>query len=141
VSRRPKRSWSDRAELVRDVALLARIEWGLRRSTLPKLVGRLGIGWGGAPKAIDPEVDALPSWAGRRFRIALAVCKRWPFGDTCLRRSLLIGNRLSSLEPVLRIGVDRPAEGLLAHAWLEIDGRSLDPESKNFATMQFVSEA
>lgn len=137
----PKRSWSDRTELVRDVALLARIEWGLRRTTLPKLTTSLGIGFEGAPAAIDPELEALPGWASRRFRIALAVCKRWPFGDTCLRRSLLIGTRIKELEPVLRIGVDRPADGFLAHAWLELGGRSLDPESKNFAAMRFVGEA
>ena len=36
---------------------------------------------------------------------------------------------------VLRIGVRRDESGFTAHSWLEIDGRTLDPESARYATL------
>jgi transglutaminase superfamily protein len=112
----------------------ARVEWGLRRHSLPATAGALGVGLfaGGAPSdgaPSSPDRLELPAWAWRRTRIALVIMRRWPFGDTCLRRALVIGNRLAPLAPELVIGV-RPAaapRGIQAHAWLRIDGVDLDP--------------
>jgi hypothetical protein len=59
---------------------------------------------------------------------------RWPFGDTCLRRCLVLGQRLRHLDPVLRIGVAVGGDGSWsAHSWLEIGGRSLDVEAEKYA--------
>jgi hypothetical protein len=65
----------------------------------------------------------------------------WPFGDTCLRRALVLGHHLRDQSPVLRIGVtaDR-SEDVAAHAWVETtdvtllalpgyDTLSIDPRS------------
>lgn len=78
----------------------------------------------------------LPRWTRPRVQAALLVAERWPAGDTCLRRCLLVGHRLRRLDPVLRIGVRRDETGVFqAHSWLEIAGRSLDAGSDGFATL------
>jgi hypothetical protein len=44
----------------------------------------------------------------------------WPFGDTCLRRALVLGHHLRDQSPVLRIGVTaEKCEPVAAHAWVE----------------------
>lgn len=122
-------------ELVRAVWWLARIELGLRRNTLPVMCRKLGIECdlrSAAPPATDPVI--LP----RRTRTAVLACAyavaRWPFGNTCLRRCLVLGRRLRTLDPVLRIGVRRDGE-LSVHSWLEIGGRTLDETSAQYATL------
>jgi hypothetical protein len=59
----------------------------------------------------------------------------WPFGGTCLRRSLLVGNRLRSLGPTIRIGVGPSGAPMAAHAWVEIDGGYFDPEAARFSAL------
>ena len=67
---------------------------------------------------------------------ALLATSRWRAGDTCLRRCLLLGQRLRRLDPVLRIGVRRDEPGAFqAHSWLKISGRSLDIGSADFETL------
>lgn len=117
----------------------SRVEWGLRRRTLPATAGALGVALfaGGLPSdrtPAPPERLALPPWAWRRARIAFIIMRRWPFGDTCLRRALVMGNRLARLAPELVIGV-RPAattRGVDAHAWLRIGGVDLDPLASEY---------
>lgn len=109
------------------IAVAAYVEMRLRRGTLPALTDRLGIrldlhsGEVGQPGAV------MPRWCGRRITTTYRVLRYWPFGNTCLRRCLVMGQRLHALDPVLRIGV-RTAEagGVEAHSWLEIDGKVLD---------------
>ena len=123
-------------EVARAFVGLARIELLLRRRDLPTVCRRLGIAWdleSAAPPATEPAV--LPGRARTALRACSAATKRWPAGDTCLRRCLVVGHRLRALSPVLRIGVRRDADGFLAHSWLEIDGRTLDPTSADFATL------
>jgi hypothetical protein len=126
------------AELANAVFWLAVVEVALRRRDLPATCRRLGIVWdldSAAPAATVRAV--LP----RRVRPAVLACclaaTRWPAGDTCLRRCLLIGHRLRGLDPVLRIGVRRDATGdFAAHSWLEIGGRTLDPTSADYAPLR-----
>lgn len=122
-------------ELVRAVWWLTRIELALRRHTLPEVCRTLGIECdlrSAEPPATDHVV--LP----RRTRTAVLACSyavaRWPRGGTCLRRCLVLGRRLRTLEPVLRIGVRREGE-LVVHSWLEIGDRTLDATSAQYATL------
>jgi hypothetical protein len=54
--------------------------------------------------------------------------RHWPFDATCLRRSLVAGQRLRKLHPELNIGVALSAGDVIAHAWLTIGATSLDPK-------------
>lgn len=116
---------------------MAAVEVLLRTSDLPTTCRRLGVGCdlgSAAPPAVEPAV--LPRRTRRTILACGLVVSRWPAGDTCLRRCLLVGHRLSRLHPVLRIGVRRDADGRFsAHSWLEIDGRTLDPAAAAFATL------
>lgn len=122
-------------EFARAMYWLARIELGLRRHPLPKVCKKLGIECdlrSSTPPATTPVV--LP----RRTRTAVLACAyavaRWPMGNTCLRRCLVMGRRLKCLDPVLRIGVRRDGD-LVVHSWLEIGGRTLDATSGQYATL------
>lgn len=121
---------------------LTLIEAMLRRSTLPATCTRLGLRLdlrSASVPASEPVV--LPRWAMVPVRACVGVATRWPAGDTCLRRCLLIGHRLSRLDPVLRIGVRRDETGtFVAHSWLEFDGRTLDPGISGFATLGCIVE-
>jgi hypothetical protein len=107
----------------------ALIELGLRVTTLPRLASWLGVpldtGRRGVPT--PPEVTAARLTPSQQARVAAigAVYRRWPFGDTCLRRALADGHTLRSRSPVLRVGVTRRDGAVLAHAWIEFDGMSL----------------
>jgi hypothetical protein len=122
-------------ELVSALWWLTRIELGLRRGDLPTLCRALGIECdlrSATPPATVPVV--LP----RRTRTAVLACAYavalWPAGDTCLRRCLVLGRRLRTLDPVLRIGVRRDPD-LVVHSWLEIGGRTLDTTAAQYSTL------
>ncbi len=124
----------DAVELLAICAATLRVEWCLRRQTLPVTARSLGMALfaDGAPVDTEPTLPApfaLPAWAWRRARIVDVVMRRWPFGDTCLRRTLVTGNRLARLDPELVIGVRvaTTRRAIDAHAWLRIDGVDLDP--------------
>ncbi|SFA98174.1 Transglutaminase-like superfamily protein [Amycolatopsis marina] len=124
-------------ELLLAVSAMMLIEISLRTSDLPTTCRRLGVGWdltSAAPAAARHAV--LPRRTRPTVGVACFVVSRWPAGDTCLRRCLLIGYRLRNLGPVLRIGVRRDANGeFSAHSWLEIDGASLDPAASAYAAL------
>lgn len=124
-------------EVVRSLATLLRVEAGLRGGDLRTTCRRLGVRYdleSAVPAATEPAV--LPRRLRPAVRVALALAARWPAGDTCLRRCLLLGHRLRALEPVLRIGVRRSRSGeFSAHSWLEFDGRTLDPTAALFAPL------
>jgi Transglutaminase-like superfamily len=118
------------------------VELGLRTLSLPRLVRWLGIGLDLTSGAVGDSVPAvLPGSMRRHLDAVEVVMRRWPFGDTCLRRCLVLGHRLRGLQPVLRIGVRRGPDGRLgAHAWLEIGGRTLDPGSVDFGVLAAMGE-
>ena len=108
----------------------ARVEMLMRRHDLPDVCRQLGL-------TLDLEdvtqpggtMPMLPAWTRSPVRWTDRIIGRWPFGDTCLRRCLVLGHRLSGLGPVLRMGTRRGTTApVLAHAWLEVDGRPLDAD-------------
>lgn len=126
---------------VRDVVAVALtaalVEVGLRAITLPTLAR-----WSGTPLLLDdaPSTPAepvhLPPEAVASVRTVRAVMSRWPYGDTCLRVALVAGNRLRRWHPRLALGVQRVDAAIVAHAWLEIGGQTLDPSSASFAPLR-----
>ena len=134
-----KMTWAERRELLIVIATALRCEVVIRRWSLPRLSQSFGIALEhpGA-EAIQRTAVALPQWATMRLRIVRRVMRHWPVDGVCLRHTLVAGQRISSLEPVLRIGVAATDPGLVsAHAWLEIDGHSLDVESGDYLPLAF----
>lgn len=127
---------------LRVLALAGLVEVGLRTMQLPRLAGLLGVSLAGETNPGGGHDRAMSG--GRQCAVALhsvdRVFRRWPFGDTCLRRALVLGAMLRRRRPVLVIGVKRDETGAtLAHAWLEIDGLSLDPSSVGYGAFQWVA--
>jgi len=116
--------------------LFVRVELGLRLGSLQRLCRALGI-------ATTPPTG--PAAGAAEFprdlaRAAIAGVDRvgrwWPWGDTCLRRCLVLGRLLAAAEPVLVIGVARSADGTFgAHSWLEFGGETFDPRARDFARL------
>lgn len=136
----PLRDWP---AICAAVAVAVIVEIGLRTTTLPRLAARLGIHLvpehedAPMPSMTQAEPDLTPR-ARRQFRSSLRVIRHWPFGDTCLRRTLVSGQRLRRYEPALQIGVARIDGSLRIHAWLEIQGKSLDPGSDMYGQFTTV---
>lgn len=120
--------------------LAAVVEIGLRTLRLPRMSRILGIPLGIDPPSRRPDAIpvTIPGWARRRLAAARRALRHWPFGDTCLRKALVGGAMIRSLDPVLRIGVARHEGALKAHAWIELEGLSLDPGSRDFAIVEGV---
>lgn len=135
----PVSEWPDLAA-VTVVALL--VEVGLRTLPLPRLARLVG-----APLDVTPRGPAggrpdLDGRALRRERSAVRVMRHWPWGDTCLRRALVVGQRLQWLRPVLRVGVAKLDGEVSAHAWLEVGGAALDPSgAASFVPLQWSGTA
>ena len=122
----------------RALLLFVRVETGLRRLSLPVLTERLGLQMSD-PRPTDGQVEVssgLTSWdIARTLRRVGRVSRFWPFGDTCLRRSLVAGAMLRRAHPVLVIGVRKSDGQVLAHSWLRIDGLAYDPLSESYTTL------
>lgn len=107
------------------------VEIGLGTMGLPRLAALVGapIAWedqNSQADAAPPRRVALSEGSKLRVRAARRVLRRWPFGDTCLRQALVIGQRLHKLHPQLHVGVAKLDDEVRAHAWLVIDGNILD---------------
>jgi Transglutaminase-like superfamily len=74
-----------------------------------------------------PALDASALSARERELLGAlgSVQRRWLFDATCLRRALASGWILRRHRPRLCLGLARSEEAL-AHAWLIVDGHSLD---------------
>lgn len=130
------------AMLVRALVSFARVEWGLRRGTLPQLCDRLGVRLESGPTGSVPVQPAWPATVPRWQVVQVVtlvgrLTRRWPFGDTCLRRCLVTGHLLARIgTPVtVVIGVRRVDGVVQAHSWLEIGGMSLDASSAEWERM------
>lgn len=112
------------------------VEICVRRMTLARLTRWLGVRLAdGRAPTVSTESRYPRGVATRKLAAVDRVMKRWPFGDTCLRRCLVGGQRLRKLRPVLHIGVRSTDQGVTAHSWLEVAGQSLDPSSGQFLTL------
>jgi hypothetical protein len=126
------------------LAVAVIVEAGLPISTLPRLTKLFGIRLAGEgdyePTGQAPAVS--PEWFRRRSAAVHRVLRHWPFGDTCLRRSLILGQRIRRLDPVLVIGVRHDEHGkLAAHAWLTVGGVALDTLAEQYAPLRGLNEA
>ncbi len=131
-------SWSERRELVVVSALAVYCEALIRWIPLRRLARSFGVALSsGSEATMSQPVGSLPGWATDRLRITNVVMRNWPVSGVCLRHSLVAGQRVRRLHPVLRIGVADPtSSGFDAHAWLEIGGRSLDVESDRYLVFE-----
>ncbi|MCA5892871.1 lasso peptide biosynthesis B2 protein [Isoptericola sp. NEAU-Y5] len=125
-------------ELLRSTFVAARMELWLRRAPLDAVAGRMGarLCLRAAP---ETGTAALALTAAERARLGTArrVTRHWPFGDTCLRRSLMTAYHLRDREPELYVGVAKKDGEVTAHAWLVVDGVNLDPTgSAQFQTLE-----
>lgn len=120
----------------RALATLAVAEVLLRVTDLPTTCRalRIALDVSSAAPARTATV-VLPAGSRRAIRVAGAVVARWPFGDTCLRRCLLLGHLLRRMRPVLRIGVQRSEGTFAAHAWLEVGGSAFDVSAVEYAAL------
>jgi Transglutaminase-like superfamily len=122
----PLRDWPD---VLTTLATAVVIEVGLRSMRLPALARLVHVPLGEEPPAASRTADALqlPPDAVRRLRTSAAIMRHWPFDEKCLRRSLVCGRAIRKLHPRLILGVVVVDNEVKAHAWLSIDGVSLDP--------------
>jgi hypothetical protein len=121
------------------------VEVGLRISTVPRLARLLGVrlerdGQSGQQLPAGSTNDPPVLWIREQYTTVARVMPHWPFGNTCLRRALVLGHRLRRLEPALVIGVRHDEAGqLAAHAWLVVAGVVLDPLAEQYAPLRDLS--
>lgn len=118
---------------------LAVVEVGLRVVSLPSLARRLGVRLSLAETDTPHVHDScvLSPTETKRLRVLWRLTRRWPFGQgPCLRQAMVEGRIVRRMKPVLRIGVENSSrtarESLLAHAWIELAGKPLWPQSDQF---------
>lgn len=128
-----------KAEFVVVVVLAAVSEAALRVLTLPQAGRVFGVRFeDGTDVPLPPEYSTpttLPPWAVQRLAVVRAVMRHWPVDGVCLRESLVAGQRLRRLDPVLKVGVKRTPDGVTAHAWLQVGGVDLDPSAVEFGEL------
>ncbi len=130
--------------LVRVVATATVFEALIRTRPLPVAARAAGVSLTfGASGPTRPEDgwQLLTARERERCELALRVIAHRPFDRTCLRRSLLLGNLLRRRDPVLRIGVAKADGAVAAHAWIEIEGASLDRGHSDFQVLDDVVDA
>lgn len=128
------------------IAMAVMVETGLRTMTLPRLTTllRVRLSTDQEPPSNDGPVDpkTFPRVRSSRYGRAIdRVLRRWPFGDTCLRRALLLGFFLRRHDPSLVIGVRRDDAGrIAAHAWVVVAGVTLDPSAAQYQSFGDAAE-
>jgi hypothetical protein len=138
-SRRACRLIDPQVAIIIIVAVI--VEVGLRYSTLPRLTWLLGVRLAQNPETQEepdpaPPPDLPVSWIHRRAVAVNRVFRHWPFDNTCLRRALVLGQRIRRLDPALVIGVRLDDTGTLAaHAWIAVAGVALDSLATQYAPL------
>lgn len=116
--------------VVRALYVIILVELSIRWVRLQRLGRWLGVRVDLHPTTTSGELlplEELPPTAQRQLRCTWKVADAWPFGQgPCLRRALVGGHLVRRLDPAVRLGVIGGGDTLLAHAWLEIDGRPLE---------------
>jgi hypothetical protein len=85
----------------------------------------------GLAAALQPDSHVGVSVAPERIHeLTRAVAGRLPWTSSCLTRSLAAARLIASTggQSDVVIGVAEPGTHLRAHAWLEVCGRSMEPE-------------
>ena len=131
--------WRRKVEFVVVVILAAASELAVRMLTLPRAARLFAVRLHpGGEVQMAPErssTTTLPPWAVRRLSVVQAVMRHWPIDGVCLRETLVAGQRLRRLEPVMKVGVKREGGSVTAHAWLQIGGVDLDPAAIEFGEL------
>ncbi len=121
------------AFLVRVAATAVGAEVAVRLLPL-RIAARLA----GAHLELEPTVAERDAWQDLpprdrdRCDLALRLLGRRPLNATCLRRSLVLASVLRHRRPALRVGVAKSGGAVVAHAWLELAGATLDPDAVQF---------
>ena len=81
----------------------------------------------GVRSAPEPKKEYL-KLAECIARLASAAAARLPFQTSCLEQSIALCWMLQrrGMNPQLRVGGRKDAEGFEAHAWVEVEGAALD---------------
>jgi hypothetical protein len=112
------------------LAVIAVVEALVRWVPLPRLSRLFGVPLDlgpGRPGSDPLRASDLAPRAARELRCVRLVADAWPLSrGPCLRRSLAVGHLLRRLRPTLRVGIVASDAALIAHAWVEIDGRPLE---------------
>ncbi|WP_402467053.1 lasso peptide biosynthesis B2 protein [Isoptericola aurantiacus] len=127
----PLRAQLDAVELV---ALAAVVELGVRHAPLPRLAAllRLDLVAGRPADAANGAGRAALAFTPRerdRLELAARILRTRYFDGSCLRAALVGGHVLRAHRPQLAIGVAKRGGAVAAHAWLVVDGTSLDPSA------------
>ncbi|WP_193311277.1 lasso peptide biosynthesis B2 protein [Georgenia satyanarayanai] len=134
--RRSPRTW---IRALRTAVLATAVEIGLRTLPLPRLAHLLRVRLvldGTAGRRTDPRLIRLTEEERERLDVTWRVLRHRPFNGTCLRRALLGAHALRYRDHAVRIGVQKVAGEVKAHAWLEIDGIVVDPDGvESFRTL------
>lgn len=112
------------------------------RVALPVLRRRMGL-TALVELATHPHPHSPPDLAGRRraLRLAHALFRRTE--GTCLERSLLLFRYLgrAGAAPELVVGFMRHGEGMMGHAWVEVEGNPVleagDPSANYVSLVRF----
>lgn len=131
-------SFEDWYDLSRAWILLLWVDLGLRRRPFQQVQARA------AQTAVSrPPADrATP--LKRLPRLVDAAARNHLYPMTCLRRSLVLQRLLAGrgLPSSLRFGVLKTEGDLVAHAWVEVDGRPIgEPEQLTQQYALLVSQA
>ncbi len=116
------RDWPDKVLLVRSFALVCIVRiglWVLAYKTVQRLID--------TPLADRSHASRQSMWAYQQRVVAAveAVGRRLLGSKPCLTQALVARRMLrqEGIDAILRIGVTKDGHELLAHAWLEREGR------------------
>ncbi len=121
--------------LVRTAVLVASIELGLRTVRLPRVARWVGVPLAEAvaepvPGPSAATAEPVPLDLSPRERAGVQDARRVlsaPGVDgTCLRQALVVGHVLRRRSPRLVLGVAKRDGAVAAHAWVEVQGWTVD---------------
>lgn len=121
------------------------VETMLRLTTVQRVADLLGVEIAllaptpDAPLRVDTwwlrNTSDAPTWDAVK-----RVMSVWPFGrhGTCLREALVSARLLRHRHPAVMLGAASGPSRAVAHAWIVIDGRVLDPEAVRYTPLRRV---
>lgn len=125
-------------ELAAVLWVASKMEWSIRAEGIERSIERAGARVATQAESAEP-VGSIPGWAVRRARLVNRVYRYWPFGDTCLRRSLVIAQRLSPLKPSIVFAARMENEALTAHSWVRVRGVDLEDNPERYQILEGFS--
>ena len=128
--------WPARFEIVYVTMLAAVAEIAVRLVPVRRLASVTGISMEGlTPDTSSLQATLSSEQIARRTEAVQRVYRVWPRDGSCLRESFVLGFRLRHSRPVLKLGVAKENEEVVAHAWIEIDGRPVGDDPQRFSPL------